>query len=106
MAPLTPDELQADIRQSDLVAEYGRTIDRESAHEMLAARLAKAPAAPPSPEPGRGRGGMSPAAKIGTSVIGALSTTIARSVGRELVRGVLGGLLGGKAPRGTRRTRW
>jgi len=101
MAPLTPDELQADIRQSDLVAEYGRTIDRESAREMLAQRLSKPPAAPPaSSEPGRNRGGMSAGAKIGASVLGALA------VGRELVRGVLGGLLGGKAPRGTRRTRW
>jgi hypothetical protein len=115
MAPLTPDELQADIRQSDLLSEYGKPIDRESAREMLAARLtaAASPAAAPEPEApspaGRGRsgrGGMSAGAKIGTAVLGALGTTIARSVGRELVRGVLGGLLGGKATRGTRRTRW
>jgi DNA helicase HerA-like ATPase len=115
MAPLTPDELQADIRQSDLLSEYGKPIDRESAREMLAARLTAAagPAAAPEPEApspaGRGRsgrGGMSAGAKIGTAVLGALGTTIARSVGRELVRGVLGGLLGGKATRGTRRTRW
>jgi hypothetical protein len=111
MAPLSADELQADIRQSDLQAEYGQAIDRESAREMLAARLTKS--APPPPSPPRSeeraagrRGGMSPAAKIGASVLGALGTTLARSVGRELVRGVLGGLLGGKAARGTRRTRW
>ena len=109
MAPLTPDELQADIRQSDLLSEYGKPMDRESAREMLAARLATGPAAPSAPESPRapaGRGGMSAGARIGTSVLGALGTTIARSVGRELVRGVLGGLLGGKASRGTRRTRW
>ncbi len=110
MAPLTSEELQADIRQSDLLAEYGKSIDRESAREMLAARLAK----PAAPEPRRrhscpsrpGRSGMSTGAKIGAAVLGALGTTIARSVGRELVRGLLGGLLGGKAPRGTKRTRW
>ncbi len=107
MAPLTPQELQEDIRQSDLVAEYGRAVDRESAREMLAARIAKAapPAAEPEPKRG-GRSGLSPGAKVGVSVLGALGTTIARSVGRALVRGVLGGLTGGKASRGTRRTRW
>jgi hypothetical protein len=39
-------------------------------------------------------------------VIGALTTTIGRTVGREIVRGIFG-LLGAKAPRTTRRrTRW
>ena len=40
--PLTPEELQADIRESALLPEYGKTIDRESARELLAARLAHA----------------------------------------------------------------
>jgi DNA helicase HerA-like ATPase len=113
MAPLTPEELQADIRQSDLLAEYGKSIDRESAREMLAARLnppasgqgGPAPVAAPSAPAGGGRGGMSTGAKIGTAVAAALGTTVARTVGRELVRGVLGMLMG-KAPRGTSRTRW
>jgi len=113
MSPLTPEELQADIRQSDLLAEYGRTIDRESAREMLAARLSKgaspvagdAPAPAPAPPGGGGRTGMSAGAKIGTAVAAALGTTMARTVGRELIRGVLG-MLTGKAPRGTSRTRW
>jgi hypothetical protein len=48
---------------------------------------------------------MSTGAKIGTAVIAALGTTVARTVGRELVRGVLG-MLTGKRPRVTRRTRW
>ena len=39
MAPLTPDELQADIRQSPWLAEYGQAVDRESAREMLASRM-------------------------------------------------------------------
>ncbi len=54
MAPLTPEELQADIRQSDLLKEYGQAVDRESAREKLAARLAPAQTgAPPSREPRR-----------------------------------------------------
>jgi DNA helicase HerA-like ATPase len=107
MAPLTSEELQADIRQSDLLAEYGKTIDRESAREMLATRLTKTTPAAPSPAPGGkgGRGGMSTGAKIGAAVIGALGTTMARTVGRELIRGVFG-MLGAKPSRGTSRTRW
>ena len=57
MAPLTPDELQADIRQSDLLAEYGHAVDRESAREMLAARMARTQAPAPA-----GAGSRLPAA--------------------------------------------
>jgi DNA helicase HerA-like ATPase len=101
MAPLTPDELQTDIRESDLLAEYGRAVDRESAREMLASRMAKA--APAEPEvPSRSRAGKS----IGEVAAGALSSSIARTVGREVVRGIFG-LLGAKPPRRTtRRSRW
>jgi hypothetical protein len=107
MAPLTSDELKADIQQSDLLKEYGVTVDRESAREILAARLAKT--VPPStgqdPASPAGKPGKSMGAVIGTAVVGALSTTIARSVGRELVRGIFG-MLGSKPSRGTSRTRW
>jgi DNA helicase HerA-like ATPase len=109
MGPLTAEELQADIRQSDLVKEYGTAVDRESAREMLADRLKQVappgagPAAPPAAAPRAG--GVSTGAKIGAAVLGALGTTVARSLGRELVRGVFG-MLGGKPPRGTSRTRW
>ena len=111
MAPLTPEELQADIRESDLVAEYGQAVDRESAREMLAERMARteAPAAEePRTEPGKGRGAGKTAAKaVGAGMIGALTTTIGRTVGREVVRGLFG-LLGVKPPRARRATksRW
>jgi DNA helicase HerA-like ATPase len=45
MAPLTPQELQAAIAASPLQAKYGTTIDKESAHEIITARLAQAHAA-------------------------------------------------------------
>ena len=61
MAPLTSEELQADIRQSDLMKEYGQAVDRESAREKLAARMAPAPAAPQAgtaaPAPARRKAG-------------------------------------------------
>jgi hypothetical protein len=48
---------------------------------------------------------MSTGAKIGTAVVAALGTTVARTVGRELVRGIFG-MLGGSPGRGTTRSRW
>jgi DNA helicase HerA-like ATPase len=108
MGPLTPEELQADVNQSDLLAEYGKAVDRESAREMLAARMAQTRPAPPiqrQSAPQRqppSRAGKS----AGGALIGALSTTIGRTVGREIIRGVFG-MLGVKPPRSTtRRTRW
>jgi DNA helicase HerA-like ATPase len=117
MAPLTPEELQADIRQSDLIAEYGQTVDRESARELLAARMARTqaptPAEPSAPTPAPdappsrgGRAARTVAQVAGGALIGALSSSIGRTVGREIVRGVFG-LLGAKPPRSTtRRSRW
>jgi hypothetical protein len=109
MAPLSPEELQADVRQSDLLTEYGQAVDRESARELLAKRMAgtEAPAEPqePQPETPKGRGiGKTAAKAAGVAVIGALTSTIGRTVGREVVRGLFG-LLGVKPPRTRRSTR-
>ncbi len=111
MAPLTPDELQADIRQSDLLDDYATAVDRESAREILAARIARteppAPAGTPQPEPKKKRAAGTVAKVAGAGLLGALSSTIGRTIGREVVRGIFG-LLGAKPPRTTarRRTRW
>jgi hypothetical protein len=109
MAPLTPEELQADIRESDLLAEYGQVVDRDSAREMLAKRMteteAPAPAQAEESAPRRGGGvGRTAAKAAGAGVIGALTATIGRTVGREVVRGLFG-LLGMKPPRTRRSTR-
>ena len=45
MAALPADQIQARISNSPLYAEYGQSIDRESAHEILSARIAAAKAA-------------------------------------------------------------
>jgi DNA helicase HerA-like ATPase len=116
MGPLTPEELRADLADSDLAREYGTPVNRESAYEMLAARLSAATSPPPSIErrgpfreerepSGRARESKGWAAGAGGAILGALTGTMARTIGRELVRGVFG-MLGGKAPRRTRRTRW
>ena len=113
MAPLTPDELQADIRQSSLLGEYGTAVDRESAREMLASRMARteAPAAGDrAPARAAPSGTGSTAGKVakvaGGAMVGALTSTIGRTIGREVIRGLFG-LLGAKPPRSTtRRSRW
>ena len=87
MAPLTPEELQADIRQSDLLAEYGKAVDRESAREMLAARMAKT--TPAGPEKDRQPAPARTGKTMAQVAAGALTSTIARTVGREVVRGNL-----------------
>jgi DNA double-strand break repair helicase HerA and related ATPase len=104
MAPLTPEELQADIRKSDLLAEYGQAVDRESAREMLAARLAgTAATAQSEATPKEGSSGRSIAEMAGAVA----SSSVGRTVVREVVRGLFG-LLGAKPPRQTtrRRSRW
>ena len=99
MAPLTTEEFQQEFAESDLMREYGTPVDRESAAEMLAARLARSAPEPDAtkakPARSAGRGGL----------VGALTGTMARTIGRELVRGVFG-MLRGKAPRRTTRSRW
>ncbi|MDH5282761.1 MAG: DUF853 domain-containing protein [Gemmatimonadota bacterium] len=105
MGPLSQAELAEDIRQSDFTVAYGKSVDRESAREMLARRLAE-PAQPAIGADSSPRGpGMSTAAKVGTAMVAALGTTVARSLGRELIRGVFG-MLGAKPPRRTTRRRW
>jgi uncharacterized protein len=117
MAPLTAEELAADIRQSDLLAEYGTAVDRESARELLAKRMAATTPPADAAPAGSGPGGSAPAGRgdkpaktlaqvVGAGVVGAMSSTVGRTVGREIVRGLFG-LLGAKPPRTTtRRSRW
>jgi uncharacterized protein len=104
MAPLTPEELQADIRESALLPEYGKTIDRESARELLAARLAHA-----TVEPGQEREEpVRKQDKTMTEMAGdVVQSPLGKTVVREVVRGLFG-LLGVNPPRRTtqRRRRW
>ncbi|MGN6301053.1 MAG: helicase HerA-like domain-containing protein [Angustibacter sp.] len=51
MAPSDPALVTAAVAASPLTARYGQTVDRESAYELLNARLAKAPAPEPAPAP-------------------------------------------------------
>ena len=102
MGPLTPDEFAKELAESDLMREYGTPVNRESACEMLAKR-AQTQAAPSAPA--AGGSGKTWLAAAGGALAAAITSTAARTIGRELVRGVFG-MLSGRTPRGTSRSRW
>lgn len=51
MATIGPDYIKAVAQASPLFLKYGQTVDRESAYEMLAARMAPPPGSPGAGEP-------------------------------------------------------
>jgi hypothetical protein len=112
MGPLTPDELQADVRQSDLLKTYGQSVDRESAREKLAARMAPAPTAQAAPQPATLPAGPAPRAgkpapgvmqTIGTAALKTLTSPVTL---RALARGVFGVITGKSLSGRSSRSRW
>jgi uncharacterized protein len=123
IGPITPDQRKELLQNSIVAGVYEKTLDRESAFEMLARRATAsgAPAGPPG-QPGAplpqggaeagGGGGILGGVKdvlFGTTgprggrhegIVDAMARSAARSIGssvaREIARGVLGSLLGGK----------
>jgi hypothetical protein len=108
LGPLTADERKKVMAASLVAGHYEKAVDRESAHEKLAARAGEkvAQSAPPKSEglggifdklgggngPAKGRTRESPmeaAAKSAARAIGS-------EVGRRVIRGVLGSIFGGK----------
>jgi len=125
IGPITPEERKQLIAGSVVAGAYEKTVDRESAFEMLKARAESAPtatggmagrpegvaggtAAPPPAAGGGVLGGLGdilfgstgPRGGRREGVVDALAKSAARSVGssiaREITRGVLGSLLGGR----------
>jgi hypothetical protein len=123
MGAITPEERQAVRSRSPLGAMYDTPINRTSAHELLAARVAAtaATADEAAARPAETRARVdAPAGDTEGSVLGsigevlfgdgrrqgvveAMAKSAARSVGsglgRQILRGVLGGILGGSAAR-------
>ncbi|MBC7160564.1 MAG: DUF853 family protein [Immundisolibacter sp.] len=97
LGPLTPAERAEHMARSPLAGRYDTAVDRESAHELLAARAAAADAGAPAPSTGsapRPRR-REPDTLLETTAKSALRA-IGSQLGRQLVRGVLGSLLGGR----------
>jgi hypothetical protein len=94
LGPLTAPERAERLTRSPLAGRYDTPVDRESAHELLAARAAATvveAVAPPPPS----RRGREPDTLLETTAKSALRA-IGSQLGRQLVRGVLGSLLGGR----------
>lgn len=104
MSPLTPEEYQQQLGQSEVFRKYQEAIDPRSAFEILNERVqairqqqeAIAPAATPRPA---GR----PAKPEKSTFEEVMTSPVAKQVGRELVRGVFGMLFGSTPRRSSRR---
>lgn len=102
MAPADRAALAAAVAGSPLQGEYGQAVDRESAYERLAAKLAPPPAAIPVPAPEarreperrqeeeRGGFGGLMSSVLGSSAARSFARSAASALGREITRGVLG----------------
>src|SRR5512136_912519 len=121
IGPITPPERQAIIQSSVIFGHYEKTVDRESAYEMLKERAEKSAAEAQAqaqaqaetrqspyqypPPSGRERAPYPqaprrPAGRSRDTLIEAMAKSAARSVGsnlgRQILRGVLGSIFGGK----------
>jgi len=106
MGPLTPAEIVPLLR-SEMVQRYATAVDRESAYEILGARLepGEAPAAPTAPAPAPT---PAPPAKKKTesSWTEALRSPVARTIANQVTRGLMGALLGPPPRRRRTRSAW
>jgi cell pole-organizing protein PopZ len=107
MAQLDPAVQTQLVASSPLAADYSAVVDRDSAYEMLLAKVAPEPAAEPEPEtPQRPRQRQEPesegavAAVLGSSVFRSFARSAASAAGREISRSLFG-----TAPRRRRRRR-
>ena len=106
MGPLEPTALAQAVAGSPLQAKYGQPVDRESAYERLATRLAPPPTAPapeaPAPkpsakEPAQRRREREPepsggvvADVLGSAAFRSFTRSAASALGREITRGLFG----------------
>jgi DNA helicase HerA-like ATPase len=118
IGPITAQERQALIAHSLVAGVYEKTVDRESAYEMLRqkaeASLAATEPAKPAGAAGGGTGSGGVLGGLGDVLFGSTGPrggrregmleaaaksavrTMGTTVGREIIRGVLGSLLGGR----------
>jgi DNA helicase HerA-like ATPase len=101
MAPAPADALNAAVTASPLQAEYGTALDRESAYERLAAKLAPPPAFPapsaPPPEPAREAPRRQQREEpsmveqvVGSPVVKSFLRSAGSALGREITRSLFG----------------
>jgi len=99
VGPVSPEERQAMLRSSALLAKYEKTVDRESAYEKLTKRTEQAAAPAPAPKPATGRQPQSTLEAATKSAARAIGSEL----GRQIIRGILGSILGSTTPGRRRR---
>lgn len=98
LPPITPGERQQFIAQSPVAGVYDKTVDRESAYEMLKARAAQAPQ-PAAPTRPPARTPPSTTEVLVKSFGQSAARAMGSQVGRSIMRGLFGSLLGSSGRR-------
>jgi DNA helicase HerA-like ATPase len=86
MAPLTDVEIAQIVAASPLAAKYSQTVDPESAHEIITARLANAHAAAASAAAATAAAGATAAGGVAAAPAGGIGTMTAAQQQREIQR--------------------
>jgi hypothetical protein len=103
MGPLDPAKAKDIMQQSEMFEKYQESVDPESAAEILDKRLRPTPVEQKPVESPANT--VKPSARKEKSMIEqVMSSSVTRSIGRELVRGIFGVLFGGSRS-STRRRR-
>jgi hypothetical protein len=111
LGPISAAQRQALLQSSLVAGVYEKTVNRESAHEMLSARVQETAATAAEAESkasGGALGGFSDLVfgstgprggqrdGVAQMLVKSAVRTMGSTVGREIIRGVLGGIFGGK----------
>lgn len=96
IGPIEANERLAILQSSVVAGVYEKTVDRESAYEMLKGKAEKAAASPPAEEVRKTKTATRQPEDVMTSVMKSAARAAASQAGRSLIRGILGSLLGGK----------
>ncbi len=102
IGPLAADKRMSLIATSPMGSRYAKTVDRESAYELLKKRVESAAIAKQEQEAALSREKQTRATRSrrvdspGDSLMKGAARAIGSQLGREVVRGILGGLFGGR----------
>ncbi|MCX7837953.1 MAG: DUF853 domain-containing protein [Anaerolineae bacterium] len=91
---ITPQQRQQIMRQSLVAGHYERTVDRESAYELLKQRAEQAARQKEVTQPKATRAPSRQTDDLMTAFMKSAGRAIASQAGREITRGILGSLLG------------
>lgn len=96
IGPISPEQRQEIIKKSVLYGHYEKTIDRESAYEILKSRAEQMAQRSPAPEPSRPPAGGRRRETLAEAMVKSAARAVGSQVGRQIIRGVLGSLFGGR----------